>query len=147
MSPIQQIQIQGSLQKSVQIWRRKETTKDIPIRFPGRASSPKNFGLDFRARARFDKRDARPSMPTMGFVSETCIACAVPSAVMRDNPSAKIDKFHDQGGLSNDIVYDTPSVLYGCSLSPEKNPCSNILMLATPSPSDRVKDWLDSGSV
>lgn len=61
---------------------------DLPSMFPGRASCPKKCGLAERAVARWMRRVVRPSSPTMGFVSLTCIASATRSTVMRASPSA-----------------------------------------------------------
>src|ERR1700722_7108832 len=56
--------------------------------FPGRASSPKNWGFSLSASLRLMSSDARPSTPTMGFDSEICKACATCSFVIRANPFA-----------------------------------------------------------
>lgn len=55
---------------------------------PGRPSWPKNSGLARRALLRLMSSDVRPSRPTRGFASVTCIALAVCSTVSRARPSA-----------------------------------------------------------
>ena len=60
-----------------------------PMRFPGRASWPKNVGFDLSAEPRLYSSDARPSIPTIGLDSVTCIAAEVFCIVMSDNPVAE----------------------------------------------------------
>ena len=75
--------------RSSGIEKTAEGVLGLPTRFPGRASTPKNAKLDLRAPLTFRSRDERPSMPTIGFEAVTCIADAVPSAVIRARPSAR----------------------------------------------------------
>ena len=49
----------------------------IPSMFPGRPSVPKNWALVLRAMPRLKRSEVRPSMPTMGLDSLTCMASAV----------------------------------------------------------------------
>lgn len=60
----------------------------VPISPPGRALGPKYCGLSWSAFPKFFNRDARPSRPTMGLLSVTCIAVAIFSVVSRESPIA-----------------------------------------------------------
>lgn len=62
---------------------------DVPMRFPGLPSVPKNSGLEVRALLRLERRDVRPSSPVIGLEEVTCIASFVLSTVIFSNPAAK----------------------------------------------------------
>lgn len=63
-------------------------TPDVPRRFPGRPSAPKNSGCDFKASDSFMSSDARPSSPSMGLLSETCIPLAILPTDTVESPAA-----------------------------------------------------------
>ncbi len=60
--------------------------------FPGLPLIPKNCGLALRALLRLNKREERPSKPTIGLESLTCMACAIFSAVICSRPAALKDQ-------------------------------------------------------
>ena len=56
--------------------------------FPGLGSAPKYAGFSFNAFARFVSNEARPSKPTIGLESVTCMPRAIFCVVSCDSPVA-----------------------------------------------------------
>ena len=122
----------------------KYEMQGIPMRFPGLPLMPKNSGLALRALPRLNKREERPSRPTIGLESSTCIACATFSAVICSRPAALEGSRTIPYAQSR---YSLPSTWYGWSGSLENRPDANIWVLATPRPSEREKVRPVTGSV